>query len=286
MTDNYFANLCDRNVNHTDNMQFEAGTQIAVTGNYIYTPEPTDAGDQQLRRRDQRADHRGQRRRHPTTGESSSTPTRAHRRPQHRRLAPQELLRVPTPARSDRHRPQEPGPRRHPAPTSTTTSRPRRLHQRLHRHPAHHNVSGQTAVYVGPLNHLRRLQLGPSSPVGLKAAADELDDGARIAPVPALRRRRRRRRHPSRARPRRAPGRRRRHRCVVGRRRRRCWSPRSASMSCRARRSATIPASGTMGRFTARSGPGRASTAAASCSTVVTTTSACPIRARSTSARA
>jgi hypothetical protein len=41
--DNFFANFCDRNVNHTDNMQFEGGTQIAITGNYIYTPGPTSS---------------------------------------------------------------------------------------------------------------------------------------------------------------------------------------------------------------------------------------------------
>jgi hypothetical protein len=41
--DNFFANFCDRNVNHTDNMQFEGGTQIAIQGNYIYTPGPTSS---------------------------------------------------------------------------------------------------------------------------------------------------------------------------------------------------------------------------------------------------
>jgi Right handed beta helix region len=33
---NTFKNLCDRRVNHTDNIQFEGGTQIVVAGNYIH----------------------------------------------------------------------------------------------------------------------------------------------------------------------------------------------------------------------------------------------------------
>lgn len=37
---NYFNNLCDRNINHTDNIQFEGGSQTNVEGNYIYTPGP------------------------------------------------------------------------------------------------------------------------------------------------------------------------------------------------------------------------------------------------------
>jgi hypothetical protein len=35
---NYFANLCDRNVNHTDNIQLESGTQIRIAGNYLHEP--------------------------------------------------------------------------------------------------------------------------------------------------------------------------------------------------------------------------------------------------------
>src|SRR5919204_189503 len=33
---NEFENLCDRNVNHTDNIQFEGGSQIRIAGNYVY----------------------------------------------------------------------------------------------------------------------------------------------------------------------------------------------------------------------------------------------------------
>ena len=42
---NFFTNLCDRNVNHTDNIQFQGGSQIAITGNYIYSPGPTSSTD-------------------------------------------------------------------------------------------------------------------------------------------------------------------------------------------------------------------------------------------------
>ena len=43
-----------------------------------------------------------------------------------------------------------------------------------------HNVSGQKAIYVGPLTTYAGFKLAPNSPVGLKAASDRLDDGARI----------------------------------------------------------------------------------------------------------
>jgi hypothetical protein len=36
--DNMFSDLCDRGVNHTDNIQFESGTQIDVVGNYVSAP--------------------------------------------------------------------------------------------------------------------------------------------------------------------------------------------------------------------------------------------------------
>ena len=35
---NHFANLCDRNVNHTDNIQLESGTRIRIAGNYLREP--------------------------------------------------------------------------------------------------------------------------------------------------------------------------------------------------------------------------------------------------------
>jgi Right handed beta helix region len=39
ITGNSFGNLCDRNVNHTDNIQFEGGTQIRIAGNYFYAAQ-------------------------------------------------------------------------------------------------------------------------------------------------------------------------------------------------------------------------------------------------------
>jgi Concanavalin A-like lectin/glucanases superfamily len=44
----------------------------------------------------------------------------------------------------------------------------------------HNNVSGARAVFVGPLDSFAGFKLGPTSPVGLKAASDGLDAGARI----------------------------------------------------------------------------------------------------------
>ena len=40
VTGNTFKNLCDRNVNHTDNIQFQGGTAITIAANYIDTPGP------------------------------------------------------------------------------------------------------------------------------------------------------------------------------------------------------------------------------------------------------
>src|SRR5262249_4962348 len=36
MLENRFANLCDRGVNHTDNIQDEGGSNTDIKGNYIY----------------------------------------------------------------------------------------------------------------------------------------------------------------------------------------------------------------------------------------------------------
>jgi hypothetical protein len=36
---NRFEDLCDRNINHTDNIQLESGTQIRIAGNYVYAPQ-------------------------------------------------------------------------------------------------------------------------------------------------------------------------------------------------------------------------------------------------------
>jgi Right handed beta helix region/PKD domain len=36
---NTFSNLCDRNVNHTDNIQFEGGTQVRIAQNYFYAAQ-------------------------------------------------------------------------------------------------------------------------------------------------------------------------------------------------------------------------------------------------------
>jgi hypothetical protein len=47
---------------------------------------------------------------------------------------------------------------------------------------AHHNVSGQNAVYVGPLDTWAGFELSSLSPVGKGTASDGLDNGIRIAP--------------------------------------------------------------------------------------------------------
>jgi Right handed beta helix region len=37
--DNTFRNLCDMHANHTDNIQFESGTQTRIAGNYVYASQ-------------------------------------------------------------------------------------------------------------------------------------------------------------------------------------------------------------------------------------------------------
>ena len=44
---------------------------------------------------------------------------------------------------------------------------------------AHHNVSGQLAIYVGPLNTYRGFALASISPVGIGTASDGLNNGIR-----------------------------------------------------------------------------------------------------------
>lgn len=47
-----------------------------------------------------------------------------------------------------------------------------------------HNVSSEQAKYVGPLTSWAGFRLSTDSPVGVKAASDGLDDGARISTAP------------------------------------------------------------------------------------------------------
>ena len=54
---------------------------------------------------------------------------------------------------------------------------------------AHHNVSGQLAIYVGPTNTYRGFGLASISPVGIGTASDGLNNGIRLGTTPRRRRR-------------------------------------------------------------------------------------------------
>ena len=113
--DNTFRNLCDVGNNHTDNLQFEGGSQIDIAGNYMYAAQNCatqgltsyDGGTNGVIVEDNVVDvprdwgiefyaDKNSIIRHNTVV-----------------YHPEHVHRVPHRTRADRHRPQERGPRRH-----------------------------------------------------------------------------------------------------------------------------------------------------------------------------
>src|SRR5919204_4764446 len=178
---NEFENLCDRNVNHTDNIQFEGGSQIRVAGNYVYESQscntqgitsydggtdgvifedsvvdiPRDWGielyaDQNSIVRHNTVVY------HPKTYSEFNTGTGQidiDRKTQDPAGSGTEVYdNIATSV----------------AFTNGSTG------------TAHNNVSGQSAIYVGPTTTYPGFQLASNSPVGLNAADDGTDDGVRV----------------------------------------------------------------------------------------------------------
>ena len=177
---NVIANLCDRGVNHTDDIQFEGGSQIRVANNYVYEAQncPTqgitayDGNTHGLMIDDNVVDV-------PRDwgielySDSGSTVV-------HNTVVwhPNTYSEFNTPTgQIDIDRKSQ-----DPAGSGT------QVYDNIasvdftngSTGTAHNNVSGQRAVYVGPTNTWAGFKLAANSPVGLKAASDGLDDGARI----------------------------------------------------------------------------------------------------------
>jgi hypothetical protein len=178
---NEFENLCDRNVNHTDNIQFEGGSQIRIAGNYVYEAQncPTqgitsyDGGTNGVIIEDNvvdiprdwgielYADQNSIVRHntvvyHPKTYSEFNTGTGQidiDRKTQDPAGSGTEVYdNIATSV----------------AFTNGSTG------------TAHNNVSGQSAIYVGPTTTYPGFQLASNSPVGLNAADDGTDDGVRV----------------------------------------------------------------------------------------------------------
>ena len=179
---NTFRNICDRGVNHTDNIQFESGTRIRVAGNYIYAAQSC-----------------------PTTGITSYDGGTDGV------IIEDNVIDVPRDWGIELYSDKNSIVRHntivwHPGNYSEFgTSTGQIAMDRKSQDPPgagtqvydniatgvgfgngstgsqYDNVSGENAVYAGPTNSWAGFKLSPDSPVGLHAASDGLDDGARIS---------------------------------------------------------------------------------------------------------
>jgi Concanavalin A-like lectin/glucanases superfamily/Right handed beta helix region len=179
---NVFANLCDTGTNHTDNIQFEGGEGGRIAGNYVFEPDgcatqgitsydggthgvviednvvdvPRDWGIELYADRDSIVRHNTLVY-HPGSYSDFKTGTG--------RIDINRKSQDPTGSGTQVYDNLTTGVSFANGSTGT----------------AHHNVSGQRAVFAGPLDTYAGFRLAPTSPVGLKAASDGLDAGARIA---------------------------------------------------------------------------------------------------------
>jgi Concanavalin A-like lectin/glucanases superfamily/Right handed beta helix region len=179
---NVFRNLCDRGVNHTDNIQFVGGSQITVHANYVYEPQncPTqgitsyDGNTNGLLIEDNVVDvprdwgielysDRGSVVMHNTVVYHPSSYSEFHT----------------SGGQIDIDRKSQ-----DPAGSGTQVYNNIASSvdfQNGSSGTQHNNVSGQRALYVGPTNTWAGFKLATNSPVGLRAASDGLNAGARIS---------------------------------------------------------------------------------------------------------
>ncbi len=179
---NVFANLCDRNTNHTDNIQFEGARGGRIAGNYVYAGADCmtqgitsyDSNTFGVTIEDNVVDIR-----RPWGIEfySDTNSVIRHNTVRWYADADCEYDGIVCGQISLDHRETDP-------PGVGT-----QVYDNIATDvnfddgsdgTAHHNVSGQRAVYEGPLETYAGFKLAPSSPVGVKAASDGLDAGARI----------------------------------------------------------------------------------------------------------
>jgi hypothetical protein len=186
ITGNTFRNLCDLNVNHTDNIQFEGGTQITIQGNYIYTPGPNsssncvaggiasyDGNTNGLLIEDNVVDVTRDWGIELYSDQSSIV---VHNTVVWHSKAYSAFNSGDGQIDIDRKSQDPAGSGTHVYDNIGNVD-----FTNGSKGTADHNVSGQNAAYVGPLNVYVGFQLSPTSPVGLGAASDGLSDGARIS---------------------------------------------------------------------------------------------------------
>ena len=181
---NVIANLCDRGVNHTDDIQFEGGSQIRVANNYVYEAQncPTqgitayDGNTHGLMIDDNVVDVP---RDWGIELYSDSGSTVVHNTVVWHPNTYSEF-NTPTGQIDIDRKSQDPagsGTQVYDNIASVDFSNGSTG-------TAHNNVSGQRAVYVGPTNTWAGFKLAANSPVGLKAASDGLDAGIRVTVAP------------------------------------------------------------------------------------------------------
>ena len=184
---NLFASLCDRGTNHTDNLQFEGGEGGRIAGNWVVAPAGCDT--QGITSYD---------------GETNGVVIEDNvidiRRPwgielyaDRNSIVRHNTLRYypasscnfnTTCGRIDINRkPQDPAGSGTEVYDNLTTSV---SFTNGSTGTAHHNVSGQNARFVGPLDTFLGFRLAPDSPVGLRAASDGLDVGSRFTIIPLV----------------------------------------------------------------------------------------------------
>ena len=181
---NYFANLCDRNVNHTDNIQFDGGsTGTLIARNFVYEPQscPTqgitayDGGIHGLLIEDNVVDiprdwgielysDQGSTVVHNTLVWHPKTYSEFHTGGGTGQIGIDRKSQDPAGSGTQIY-------------DNLVTSVDIADGSTGN---AYDNVSGQRAVYVGPSNTWAGYQLAATSPVGLKAGSDGLDDGIRV----------------------------------------------------------------------------------------------------------
>ena len=184
---NLFANLCDRGTNHTDNLQYEGGEGGRIAGNWVVAQAGCDTqgitsydgGTNGVVIEDNVIDIR-----RPWGIELYADRNSIVRHNTLRYYPASSCNFNITCGRIDINRKSE-----DPAGSGT------QVYDNLTTNvsftngstgTAHHNVSGQNARFVGPLDTFLGFMLAPDSPVGLRAASDGLNVGSRFTIIPLV----------------------------------------------------------------------------------------------------
>ena len=184
---NRLENLCDQNANHTDHMQFDTSTtsNVRIAGNYVYASCVTqgitsyDAGTSGVIIEDNVVDIRR------PAGIELYADRNSIVRHNTVRFHPDAdcLFSGILCGQIDINRKSE-------DPAGTGTQVYDNIATRVSfsggsTGTAHHNVSGQLAIYLGPTNTYRGFALASISPVGIGTASDGLNNGIRLGANPA-----------------------------------------------------------------------------------------------------